>query len=434
MKKNWKSKKLSEVCAKITDGTHQTPTYFNEGVIFLSSKNVTSGKIDWDNIKYIDEKQHLEMHKRVAPQINDILLAKNGTTGVAAMVDRNLTFDIYVSLALLRPLDGLFPPYLLHFVNSPIAKKQFNKRLKGIGVPNLHLEEIREVEIPFPPLPEQHRIVAILDEAFEAIAIAKANAEQNLKNAKELFESYLQNVFEKKSELGFAGLKDDKINADTEFLKSTNPKNHNSDIGKGWEEKRLGEIAKVIGGYSFKSGDFEKQGKYQVLRMGNVRPGIIRTDESPVFIDKLDDNVLKKALLLPNDVIITQTGTNKKRDYGFTVIIDKDNYLLNQRISTIRFSINYLPKFFLYYSWTNSFKDQYFKNETGTVGQGNVGIGAITNAIVPYPSLKEQQSIVQKLDTLSAETKKLEAIYQKKLVDLEELKKSVLQKAFNGEL
>jgi len=168
--------------------------------------------------------------------------------------------------------------------------------------------------------------------------------------------------------------------------------------------------------------------------LGVVRPGIIRENENPVFINKLDESVLKRALLLPNDVIITQTGTKNKRDYGFTVIIENENYLLNQRISAIRFLKNYLPKFFLYYSWTNLFKDQYFANETGTVGQGNVGIGAITEAIIPVVSLKTQQTIVQKLDALNAETKKLESIYQQKINDLEELKKSVLQKAFSGEL
>ena len=90
------------------------------------------------------------MQKRLSPKRGDILLAKNGTTGVAAMVDRDTIFDIYVSLALLRPLQGLSAELLLHFINSPVAKLQFNKRLKGTGVPNLHLEEIREVEIAFP--------------------------------------------------------------------------------------------------------------------------------------------------------------------------------------------------------------------------------------------------------------------------------------------
>jgi type I restriction enzyme S subunit len=147
---DWIEATLKDVCEKITDGTHQTPTYFDDGVIFLSSKNVTSGKIDWENIKYIDTKQHIEMSRRVSPKIGDVLLAKNGTTGVAAMVDKDVVFDIYVSLALLRAKEQILPQLLLYFVNSPVAKKQFNKRLKGIGVPNLHLEEIREVEISFP--------------------------------------------------------------------------------------------------------------------------------------------------------------------------------------------------------------------------------------------------------------------------------------------
>src|SRR5690606_31988326 len=90
----WEEKIMQDLCEKITDGTHQTPTYFDSGYIFLSSRNVTSGKIDWDNIKYIDEKQHKELHKRVSPRRGDILLAKNGTTGVAAMVDKDVFFDI----------------------------------------------------------------------------------------------------------------------------------------------------------------------------------------------------------------------------------------------------------------------------------------------------------------------------------------------------
>ena len=184
----WVEKKLQDVCAKITDGTHQTPTYFDDGVIFLSSKNVTSGKIDWENIKYIDEKQHLEMHKRVAPRVGDILLAKNGTTGVAAIVDRDVVFDIYVSLALLRSLGEVLPRFLLYFINSPVAKHQFNKRLKGVGVPNLHLQEIREVVLGFPrDLSVQNRVAEQLDllndetKRLESLYQQKLSALDNLK-------------------------------------------------------------------------------------------------------------------------------------------------------------------------------------------------------------------------------------------------------------
>ena len=192
----WEEKSLKEVCAKITDGTHQTPKYFDDGVIFLSSKNVTSGKIDWNNIKYIDEKQHLEMHKRVAPKVGDILLAKNGTTGVAAMVDRDLVFDIYVSLAHIRVLDEVTPNFMLYFINSPAAKKQFNKRLKGIGVPNLHLEEIREVEISFPKSKdEQNILVQKLDALSAETKQLEAIYQQKINDLDELKKSILQKAF-----------------------------------------------------------------------------------------------------------------------------------------------------------------------------------------------------------------------------------------------
>lgn len=193
---NWAEKTLKEVCAKITDGTHQTPKYFDDGIIFLSSKNVTSGKIDWENIKYIDEKQHIEMHKRVAPRIGDILLAKNGTTGVAAMVDRDVVFDIYVSLAHIRVLDEIIPDFMLHFINSPIAKKQFNKRLKGSGVPNLHLEEIREVIIPFPKSKEtQQTIVRQLDALRAETQKLEAVYQKKIADLEELKKSILQKAF-----------------------------------------------------------------------------------------------------------------------------------------------------------------------------------------------------------------------------------------------
>ena len=186
----WVERHLKEVCEKITDGTHQTPTYYEDGVVFLSSRNVTSGKINWEKIKYIDIKQHLEMHKRVAPRLNDVLLAKNGTTGVAAIVDRDIVFDIYVSLALLRAKEAILPALLLYFVNSPVAKAQLNKRLKGVGVPNLHLEEIREVAISFPePVTKQEVIVSKLDalstetQRLESLYQRKLQALDNLKKS-----------------------------------------------------------------------------------------------------------------------------------------------------------------------------------------------------------------------------------------------------------
>ena len=156
--------KLEDICEFITDGTHQTPEYCeNGGVMFLSSKDVTDRRINWDKVKYIPDALHEKLYKRLSPKKNDILLAKNGTTGVAAIVDRNVVFDVYVSLAVLRPLETIYPKYLLYAINSPVAKRQFDAGLKGIGVPNLHLGVIRNTIINIVSWEEQEKICKILD-------------------------------------------------------------------------------------------------------------------------------------------------------------------------------------------------------------------------------------------------------------------------------
>lgn len=162
--------RLPSLCEiPITDGTHQTPSYSDKenGVPFLSSKDVTSGKIDWSNIKYITKELHEQLYKRIAPKKCDILLAKNGTTGVAAMVEDDIIFDIYVTLAVLRPSQNIIlPVFLLNVINSPFCKEQFNSHLTGIGVPNLHLVDINRTIIPIPPLKEQERIVSKIKKLF----------------------------------------------------------------------------------------------------------------------------------------------------------------------------------------------------------------------------------------------------------------------------
>ena len=169
--KTWIWQKLPDLCSiPITDGTHKTPTYSDKenGIPFLSSKDVTSGEIDWTKIKYITKELHEELYKRLAPQKNDILLAKNGTTGIAALVKDNPVFDIYVTLALIRPISKIiYPQYLLYIINSQFCKNQFNDHLTGIGVPNLHLVDINKTVIPLPPLSEQQRIVLKIEELFE---------------------------------------------------------------------------------------------------------------------------------------------------------------------------------------------------------------------------------------------------------------------------
>jgi len=183
---SWIDLTLQEVCCmKITDGTHKTPTYCEKedgGIPFISAKDVTTKKICWDNIKYIIPELHEELYARLAPQMDDILLAKNGTTGVAAIVDVDKVFDLYVTLAVLRPNKNVINPrYLLNIVNSPICKNQFDEHLTGIGVPNLHLRDIKNVKISLPKLDEQEEVIRIVDNLLEketrAFELAKHTVE-----------------------------------------------------------------------------------------------------------------------------------------------------------------------------------------------------------------------------------------------------------------
>lgn len=201
---SWEEKTLQEVCSmKITDGTHKTPVYCDsdKGVKFLSAKDITAEKICWDNIKYIVPELHEELYKRLAPQVDDVLLAKNGTTGVAAIVETDDVFDIYVTLAVLRPEKSIvYPLYLLKVVNSPLCKEQFSQHLTGIGVPNLHLRDIKEVLIPLPSLPEQHEIVRLIDELLARERAAQQAAEQALASIDLMKKSILARAF--RGELG----------------------------------------------------------------------------------------------------------------------------------------------------------------------------------------------------------------------------------------
>ena len=160
---------IESLCSLIKDGTHQTPTYTEDtinGFKFLSSKDVMSTKINWGDIKYIPSDLHEKLYAVVKPIKNDILMSKNGVNyGVAAVNDTDEVFDIYVSLALLRPkTDIINPVYFRSAINSPDTKRQFDSSIKGIGVPNLHLGEIKKTKILVPPVDKQNEYVSFVEQ------------------------------------------------------------------------------------------------------------------------------------------------------------------------------------------------------------------------------------------------------------------------------
>jgi len=185
------------VTRSITDGTHNTPEYDSplSGSPFLSSKDVTKGYIDWSNIKYITKSLHEKLQKEIAPQKNDILLAKNGTIGIAAVVDTDEKFDIYVTLAVIRPNPKIvISQYLYYVINSWVAKRQFSEHLIGIGVPNLHLNVINNTKVTLPPIDEQKTIIKYLNNECEKLDVLIATKQSLIEDLEAYKKSLIYEV------------------------------------------------------------------------------------------------------------------------------------------------------------------------------------------------------------------------------------------------
>ena len=248
--KGWVWTILPELCIiPITDGTHQTPTYTDKehGIPFISSKDVTSQRINWDNVKYITKELHEELYRRIAPQKDDILLAKNGTTGVAAIVEDSRVFDIYVTLAVIRPSQNIYPRYLYQVINSNFCKEQFNNHLTGIGLPNLHLVDIKKTIIPLPPFAEQQRIVAEIEKWFALI--------DQIEQEKSDLQTIIKQTKSKILDLAIHGKlvpQDPNDEPAIELLKRINPNftpcdnGHYTQLPEEWTACRLEQVADIL--------------------------------------------------------------------------------------------------------------------------------------------------------------------------------------------
>lgn len=359
--------KLIDVCEFIRDGTHQTPTYFENGHIFLSSKNVTSGKIDWEKIKFIDEAQHLQMQKSISPRLNDILLAKNGTTGVAAIVDRDVKFDIYVSLAILRPTDKVIPKYLLYLINSSLVKEQFNSRIDSVGVPNLHLKEIKEVEIPLPPIEIQQQIVTEI-EGYQKI----------IDGAKQIVNNYKPSI---------------RINPD-------------------WELATLDSICDFID-YRGKTPTKTEFG-IRLITAKNVRKGYIDIEPQEFIATDAYETVMTRGIPKKGDVLFTTEAP-----LGNVALLNLDEKIsLAQRIILLRPKNATLLSPYLVQILLDPTTQRNIENyATGSTVLG-IKQSNLRELLIPIPPIEEQISAVKRIEKEQAlvnGNKKLIVLFEQKI-------------------
>lgn len=297
----------------------------------------------------------------------------------------------------ISPGDELHPKYLYYFCCS----FNFKELDKSTTIPSLAKRDLLQIQMPVPPLNEQERIVSKIEELFSKLDASVAE----LQTAKEKLKVYRQAVLKEALEGDYPCV-------------------------------RLKEIATAFSGYAFKSKKYSSDGRYVVVKIGNVKPFRFDFSRDLTKTSEIDDNILNKYLLKKGDCLITMTGSRGKRDYGYVAMIeDQDNYLLNQRVSALRFNDSVaLPKFYEYVLSSPQYRNQFFSYETGNVGQGNVGIKALTEPTVICPTLKIQEAIIQSIEFRLSLCDSIEQSIDTSLQQAETLRQSILKQAFEGRL
>ena len=266
-----------------------------------------------------------------------------------------------------------------------------------------HYRLLRELNIKVPPLPEQQRIVALLDKAFEALATAKANAEQNLQNARALFESHLESVF--------------------------------SQRGEEWVEMPLAELCGIKHGYAFDGQFFSREGDYVLLTPGNFyEQGGYRDrgEKQKYFIGEIP----QEYVLREGDLLVAMTEQAAGLLGSPILVPESGKFLHNQRLGLVQGKpgIPWTNEFFFHVFNTRHVRDEIHSSASG-VKVRHTSPSKIGDVLVSFPaSIDEQMDIVSKLSSHSVETQRLTSIYERKLAALEELKTSLLHQAFSGEL
>lgn len=181
-----KIKTLGELCVRITDGTHRTPSYQESGVIFISAKNIKDGQIDLTDRKYISPDEHNFLTKTAKPQSNDLLLTKSGSLGDAAVIpELDFEFSIFESLALLKLRKEIIDPHYLHqYIRSLASERYFHGITTGLAVKHLHLGDLRKLKVPVPTLAVQRKIASILrtwDEVIEKLEVLKSTKDHRFR-------------------------------------------------------------------------------------------------------------------------------------------------------------------------------------------------------------------------------------------------------------
>jgi type I restriction enzyme S subunit len=371
MKKGWQTKTLGEICDIERGGSPRPIQNF--------ITNDPNG-INWIKIgdatasgKYIyktEEKIRPEGVKRSRMVYDGDFILSNSMSFGRPYIMRTTGCIHDGWLVLHQP--KVDPDYLYYVLSSQIVFSQFDRLAAGSTVRNLNIGSAKSVVIPYPPLAEQQRIVGVLDKAFAGLATAQAHAEKNLQNARELYDSCIQ-----------------------------------VEIG---EDVALGELVDI------------KTGKLDAN-------AAVEDGEYPFFTCSRETYAINNYAFDCEAVLLA--GNNAVGDFNVKHYVGKFNAYQRTYVITINSKRRAISRY-LYFQLQKNLKK--FKSQSVGTGTKFLKLGMIKDMVIPLPTISEQKRMVNQLDALASETQRLQKIYEQKLAALAELKKSLLQQAFSGEL
>lgn len=406
MKKGWPKKTLGEICGFVRGpfgGNLKKSVFVADGFAVYEQQHAIYDQ--FDDIRYfIDDAKFVEM-QRFELRPNDLIMSCSGTMGKVAMVPDNIRRGI-INQALLKltPTKTVSPEFLKYWMDSTDFQDSLKEQSGGAAIQNVaSVSILKEIQISLPPLAKQHRIVGMLDEVFEGLATAKANAEKNLCNARALFKSHLDTIFVKR--------------------------------GAGWVEKPFKDVCHKItdGTHHSPKAQFSERapGRFPYVTSKNIRNNYMDLSNVAYIEQTFHDEVYARCPPSLGDVLLTKDGANT----GTVTLNTLDEpFSLLSSVCLIKTNRTVLkPAFLCYYLQSSTGLSSIVGQMTGAAIK-RIVLKDIKKAVIPFPPLREQDNILTTLNSLLAETQRLESIYQQKLAALDELKKSLLHQAFTGQL
>ncbi|EHY1327202.1 restriction endonuclease subunit S [Campylobacter lari] len=367
-----------------------------------------NGTINLQNIKFINENTY-NVLKNYKIYDDNLYISIAGTIGKSGIIPKELNGAILTENAVKLEYiqNNISNKFMYFFTLSNIFKTQIQTSTKIVAQPKLAITRLKQIQIPLPPLKEQERIVGILDESFAKIDESIKILEQNLLNLDELMQSALQKAFNP--------------------LKDNAKENYK--LPQGWEWKNLGEICFITDG-THKTPNYIEKG-VPFLSVKNISKGFFDLSDVKYISLEEHNKLIKRAKPEFGDILICRIGTLGKAikislDFEFSIFVSLG--LLKPKVKIISDYLVYFLNSYFIEGWINNNK------VGGGTHTAKLNLNILEKCPIALPSLKEQEQIASYLDRLSLNIKDLKQNYQTQIKNLQELKKSLLDKAFKGNL